>query len=80
MSQGASGIFKGRISEAIVEAVLSEFGYKVDRVDSKFHTPGDKYPSPQKQYTPDLLVTDPNSDASTYVEAQLTCPPDISPL
>lgn len=58
----ASSIFKGRIGEAIVESVLLEFGYKVDRIGQEFGRP---------RFTPDLLVHDPNTGNKTYVEVKL---------
>ena len=58
----ASSIFKGRIREAIVESVLLEFGYKVDRIGQEFGKP---------RFTPDLLVRDPNTKGKTYVEVKL---------
>ena len=45
-------LFKGRIGGAIIEAVLSEFGYQVERAECK-QGAGDP------QIHPDFLVTHP---------------------
>ncbi len=58
----ASSVFKGRIGEAIVESVLLESGYKVDRIGQEFGS---------QRFTPDLLVRDPNTKNKTYVEVKL---------
>lgn len=64
----ASSLFKGRIGEAVVESVLSEFGYQVARSGQEFRQlPG----SPQQVVAPDLAVTDPRTKSTKYVEVKL---------
>jgi len=60
----AQNLFKGRIGEAIVEAILSEFGYKVER--GGYEQVGAGNP----RVAPDLVVTDPRNQRRRYVEVK----------
>jgi hypothetical protein len=60
----ALNLFKGRIGEAIVEAILSEFGYKVERGGYEQVSSGDD------RVVPDLVVTDPTTRKHRYVEVK----------
>ncbi len=66
----ASSLFKGRIGEAIVEAVLSEFGYTVRRAGSEFALSGKKTDAELLRLRPDLIVRDPMTGDLTYVEVK----------
>ena len=57
-------LFKGRIGEAVVEAVLEEFGYQVQRAGFE------QVHSGQNRVAPDLLVTHPKSGMQRYVEVK----------
>jgi len=65
----ASSLFKGRIGEAVVESVLSEFGYQVVRTGQEFNRPTSDTPVHQV-LAPDLAVTDPTTKVTTYVEVK----------
>ena len=52
----ALGVFKGRIGEAIVEAVLMEFGYKVVRSGQEFGKFSISSSLESQRVTPDLLA------------------------
>ncbi|MBI4199209.1 MAG: hypothetical protein HY535_01875 [Chloroflexi bacterium] len=65
-------LFKGRIGEAVVEAVLSEFGYLVKRNGSEFR----RRNSPSRNgglltARPDLEVTDPQDNHVIFVEVKV---------
>ena len=60
----AVSIFKGRMGEAIVESVLSEFGYTVRRAGFE------QISSDGNRLSPDLLVTHPRTKAQCYVEVK----------
>ena len=66
----ASSLFKGRIGEAVVESVLSEFGYQIARSGQEFHRLPAQSGSPQDVSAPDLAVTDPNTKSTRYVEVK----------
>ncbi|MBI4298732.1 MAG: hypothetical protein HY666_03130 [Chloroflexi bacterium] len=63
-SRWSSNVFKGRIGEAIVEAVLSEFGYTVQHCGYEMSF------STHNPLAPDLIVTNPKSGGSQYVEVK----------
>lgn len=67
----ARSLFKGRIAEAIVESVLSEFGYRVYRSGQEEHRlPGQGKSTRQRIFAPDLAVTDPKSHITKYIEVK----------
>jgi len=66
----ASSLFKGRIGEAVVESVLSEFGYQVDRSGQEFHRLPAQSGLAQEVLAPDLAVTDPKTGSTKYVEVK----------
>ncbi|GEM_PF-2879943 len=67
----ANSLFKGRIGEAIVEAVLSEFGYQVDRTGQEyFHSGESAETSSRGALAPDLSVTEPKTGLITHVEVK----------
>jgi len=67
----ASSLFKGRIGEAVVESVLSEFGYQVARTGQEFHRlPSGSQSESHQVLAPDLAVTDPITDTTKYVEVK----------
>ena len=70
-SQWALNVFKGRIGEAIVESVLSEFGYKVDRIGQEYQSTRQKRIVARQRFAPDLLVIDPTTQNKTYIEVKL---------
>ena len=57
-------LFKGRVGEAVIEAVLSEFGYLVTRGGYEIHLSGN--PSD----APDLIVEYPPTGARELVEVK----------
>ena len=63
-SNWAPNLFKGRIGEAVVEAILSEFGYKVHRGGFEQVSSGDS------RVAPDLVVTDPRTQEERHVEVK----------
>ena len=68
----AANLFVGRIGEAVVESVLSEFGYTVmrsgyEQLTSRTQTSG---PTRRGRLTPDFLVRDPNSGEERHVEVK----------
>ena len=63
-SKWALNLFKGRIGEAVVEAVLLEFGYTVDRVGFGQGL------SMDDRDLPDLLVTDQRTQKQRHVEVK----------
>ena len=69
-SNWASNVFKGRIGEAIAEAVLFEFGYQVDRVGREYQMLGGKSVSEIERYTPDLLVSHPQRSGTRRIEVK----------
>ena len=64
ISRWASNLFKGRIGEAVVEAVLTEFGYKVRRGGYELAFSGNV------RYAPDLVVDQPVSGERKFVEVK----------
>ena len=67
-------IFKGRIGEALIESVLQEFGYEVQRVGQEFlhgNNGNNRAISYAKRYAPDLKVIDPRTKKETLIEAKL---------
>jgi hypothetical protein len=66
----ASNVFRGRIGEAIVEAVLLEFGYQVDRVGREYQRLAWKGVSEIERFTPDLLVAHPKRLETKRVEVK----------
>lgn len=67
----ARSLFKGRIAEAVVESVLSEFGYQVLRSGSENHRiPGPADRSAEQVFAPDLAVNDPKTRTTKYVEVK----------
>jgi len=67
----AFSVFKGRIGEALVEAVLMEFGYQVVRSGQEFGKLSNKGITESQRVVPDLLVVHPRSKAETYIEVKL---------
>lgn len=63
-SRWASNLFKGRIGEAVIEAVLTEFGYKVRRGGYELAF------SNNARYAPDLVVEHPVGGDRKHVEVK----------
>ena len=61
MNFWSSSLFKGRIGEALVEAVLLEFGYKVVRSGYEYQKNDNKINDYYLQSNPDLVVIDPKT-------------------
>ena len=66
----AYNVFRGRIGEAIVEAVLFEFGYQVDRVGREYPMSAWKGVSEIERFTPDLLVAHPKRLETKRIEVK----------
>ncbi len=64
VSNWATSLFKGRIGEAVIEAVLSEFSYQVTRSGYEQLSSG------SVRATPDLVVTHPGTRERRYVEVK----------
>ncbi len=71
MNRWSSSLFKGRIGEALVEAVLLEFGYKVVRSGYEYQKNDNKINDYYLQSSPDLIVIDPTTRNKTPVEVKL---------
>lgn len=68
----AANLFVGRIGEAVVESVLSEFGYAVMRSGNEQLAFPSRISGRKRRgkLTPDLLVRDPDSEEERYVEVK----------
>ena len=67
----ANSLFKGRIGEAIVEAVLSEFGYQVARTGQEYLRSGETADTSRRGiFAPDLSVTEPKTGLTKHVEVK----------
>ena len=64
MNYWSRNLFKGRVGEAVIESVLSEFGYLVLRAG--YEQAG----GARELLKPDLLVDDPRTRQQTYVEVK----------
>jgi len=68
-------LFKGRLGEAVVEAVLTEFGYEVMRAGyeslERLAAPDEKPVRGIGNIVPDLYVTNPRTGKSVLVEVKL---------
>ena len=71
-SYWASNLFLGRIGEAIVEAVLTEFGYRVLRTgqEAALAMASSSQNPDELRYRPDLLVMDHKRTTHQYVEVK----------
>lgn len=65
----ANSLFKGRIGEAVVEAVLSEFGYQVVRTGQEYLRSGEAHDG-RGVFAPDLTVTNPLTGLTKHVEVK----------
>jgi len=66
----AANVFEARIGEALVEAVLFEFGYQVDRVGREYQKLSWKGVSEIERFTPDLLVAHPKRLETKRIEVK----------
>lgn len=71
-SKFALNLFQGRIGEAYVESVLTEYGYRVVRSGfEKVQAPGVQHTGAQR-LTPDFAIYAPGSEFLHYVEVKTT--------
>ena len=66
----SNNLFLGRIGEALVESVLSDYGYRVTRTGGEFRLPGSEPLTLEQRTRPDFWVFSSSEDEGRYVEVK----------